>query len=119
MTIFKKNKLFYFLLIFIVISFVLGVFTYFLINSSIKVEIINNYTNLLNNLKRGDISSFNFTQDLFLYLIIWLFGISIIGIPIILFFFFLKIYIFSLEFILIIFNIKNIFNIFSFVYILF
>lgn len=79
--------------------FVLGILFNALLNDEIKKEIATNINNMISNLDKNPINLnlkiiFN---DFFFIFIIWIFGISIIGIPINLFLYFFKVFMFSFE----------------------
>lgn len=97
----KQNKTFSFLLLITIITFISSIFLTIIIDSSIKNDIHQNVVSILKNRSiQKDIflnSSFfhYFYQNASFVLLFWFLGISIIGIPIILFFYLLKILLFS------------------------
>ena len=114
---FKRNKLVYFFILFITIIFIGSIITYLLLDNSIKSIISQNILELINNLRRGEISSFNLIQELFIIIFVWISGVSVIGVLFVLFVLFFKLYTFFLELLFIFSSIKNILNIFLIIYI--
>lgn len=95
----KQNKTLSICLIMTLFIFVLGILFNALLNDEIKKEIATNINNMISNLDKNPINLnlkiiFN---DFFFIFIIWIFGISIIGIPINLFLYFFKVFMFSFE----------------------
>ena len=107
----KKNKLFLILVIITLLTILISIFIGATLDKSIKEEITNNIITLKNSIKTSKISNLSiFTKtisnNLIISSIIWLLGISIIGIPIVLGIYLFKILILSLEIIFFIINIK-------------
>jgi len=107
----KKNKLLKILLIITILTVLISIYLTAIIDKSVKEEITNNIITLKNTLKTSKVSNLGiFTKTLSNNLIttsiIWLLGISIIGIPIVLGIYLFKILLLSLEIIFFIINIK-------------
>lgn len=87
------RTLFYFLSSFFIIAFILGILFYFYLNNSDQMIIKDNITSYFtikdsyNYLSLFFNSLFNHSGNLFLF---WLFGISILGLPLLLFFGFIE-----------------------------
>ena len=104
----KKNKLLSLFFCLTILSFILGIFFYVLIDNNTKTIISHNINLLLNN---KTINNTLITNNIFVSICIFLLGISIIGVVIIIPIFLFKIFIFSFEFISLLVNLgfKNIF----------
>ena len=107
----KKNKLLKILLIITILTVLISIYLTATIDKSTKEEITNNIITLKNTLKTSKVSNLGiFTKTLSNNLIttsiIWLLGISIIGIPIVLGIYLFKVLLLSLEIIFFIINIK-------------
>lgn len=89
----KKNKTFLFLTITSIIVFVFGITFITILNSSDK-ELVKEYITVFltdiyeNKIDYIEVLKSTITSNIFLILLIWLLGISVIGIPIILFLYF-------------------------------
>jgi len=98
---FKKNKTLKIILILTIISFIAGILFNAMLDTASKKEITNNINNLLKNIANYSLNSKNIIKTIInnfsLVLVIWLLGISIIGIPFILFFYLFRIFMFSFE----------------------
>lgn len=117
---FKSNKTFTCCFLLTVIFFLGGIIFNSLISDSIKDEItkninvlVNNFTKENYNLKLIFNTIFNNSTEIFL---IWVFGISIIGIPIVISFYSLKVLLLGFEFISLLSNIKSLNFLFIIVY---
>jgi uncharacterized membrane protein SpoIIM required for sporulation len=100
----KNNKIFSILIFIGIFTFIIGILINSLLNKDTLSEISNNINSLISNYKSIDTYNLNLFRktlfnNLFITLIIWLFGISIIGIFIILFIYIFKVFIMGLEFI--------------------
>lgn len=97
----KNNKLLFILIVLTFISLISGILFNTLIDTNTKKDITNNINSLITNYNSQSnlIKSFipTFTSSLFLDLLIWIFGISIIGCIIVLFLFLFKVFIFGFE----------------------
>ena len=97
----KNNKLLFILIALTFISLISGILFNTLIDTNTKKDITNNINSLITNYNSQSnlIKSFipTFTSTLFLDLLIWIFGISIIGCIIVLFLFLFKVFIFGFE----------------------
>lgn len=97
----KNNKLLFILIVLTFISLISGILFNTLIDTSTKKDITKNINSLITNYNSQSnlIKSFipTFTSSLFLDLLIWIFGISIIGCIIVLFLFLFKVFIFGFE----------------------
>lgn len=97
----KNNKLLFILIVLTLISLISGILFNTLIDTNTKKDITNNINSLITNYNSQSnlIKSFipTFTSSLFLDLLIWIFGISIIGCIIVLFLFLFKVFIFGFE----------------------
>jgi len=89
----KKNKTFLFLTITSIIVFVFGITFITILNSSDK-ELVKEYITVFltdiyeNKIDYIEVLKSTITSNIFLIILIWLLGISVIGIPIILFLYF-------------------------------
>lgn len=108
---FKKNKILSLLLSITIFSFIMGIFLTAFFDKQINEEITNNITNLVNQIEMGKYYShlnlfreikFNTIYILFL----WLIGISIIGIPILICLYLVRLFTVSFEMVFLIKNIK-------------
>lgn len=106
----KNNKLLFILIVLTLISLIFGILFNTLIDTSTKKDITNNINSLITNYNSQSnlIKSFipTFTSSLFLDLLIWIFGISIIGCIIVLFLFLFKVFIFGFEFVSLLVNLN-------------
>lgn len=106
----KNNKLLFILIVFTFISLISGILFNTLIDTNTKKDITNNINSLITNYNSQSnlIKSFipTFTSSLFLDLLIWIFGISIIGCIIVLFLFLFKVFIFGFEFVSLLVNLN-------------
>lgn len=106
----KNNKLLFILIVLTLISLISGILFNTLIDASTKKDITNNINSLITNYNSQSnlIKSFipTFTSSLFLDLLIWIFGISIIGCIIVLFLFLFKVFIFGFEFVSLLVNLN-------------
>ena len=100
----KNNKIFMFMFVFSIISFILGIFFYYLIGDNNK-ELITSNINLLFNNKLVNYSDL-FLNNILITSIIYILGISVIGIIIILPIYLFKVFILSFEFTSLIINLK-------------
>lgn len=91
----KRNKLFSFLLFFTLISILLGIFFYYFIPSSFKTDISHNIYHLFS--AREPFFSKYFLRYGLSFLLVWLFGFSIIGFIFVILFYFYQIFLFSFE----------------------
>lgn len=101
---FKKNRILFVLIIFTITTFIFGI----LFNSFIDIEskniISNNISGLINNLNNDNISNFNnfislFISNSLILFIIFILGISIIGMIFIYVIYLLKVFIYGFEFV--------------------
>jgi len=95
-----NKKIFLFLIIISFIAFISGSILVVLLDKSDKSIIDTYLTNFINNMSRDKIEYLSILKDslisnLGLVLVIWLLGISVIGIPIILFMYFTQIFTFG------------------------
>lgn len=86
----KTKKLFILVFIVTILCFIAGILLISILSKSNKELIINSLNNFYTSLKENKISSTNLlyktmTSNLILNIIIWILGISIIGIPIVIF----------------------------------
>lgn len=119
----KNNKILSILLFLTLITIIIGIITYAMIDNNIKKDINTNILNLKNNIKTNKLITLNIIKNkilgnTLLNTFIWLFGVSIIGIPIILILYLSKVYILSLETISLLMNIKNTSILFIIVYLI-
>ena len=119
----KKNKLLKILIILTIIIVIISIYLSATLDKTTKEEITNNIIVLKNTIKTSKITNLStliksFSNNLITASIIWLLGISIIGIPIVLGIYLFKVLLLTLEIIFFIINIKytNIF--FIFIYLL-
>ena len=98
----KNNKLLSILIILSLIVFLIGFLSFNSLDSSIKKISLQNILDFISLIKSNSYSFSKifiptFFRDSILIIVIWIFGISIIGIIIILFFYFFELLLFSLE----------------------
>lgn len=89
----EQKKLYLFLIGLAITSIILGIIFIFLMDNSNTTYIQEYITSFFNNLKESNNNQLffqAFLNNLFYILIIWLFGLSIIGIPIVIFIFLFK-----------------------------
>lgn len=97
----KKNKLFIFILFIVLIGLVSGSLYITILNNSDKTIILNKIGSYYNNYKNITMDNKlilfknSFLSNFIYYLVIWLLGISIIGVPIVLIMIFFKSFIFG------------------------
>ena len=131
---FKKNKILFILCISTILCFIGGILFNNFIDIETKNIINNNIINLIDNLNNDKISNFSNFFNLFfssgiIIFIIWIFGISIIGILFVFGIYLFKVFICSFELISLVVNLKlnnflyiiiyfipSIFNIFIFLF---
>ena len=105
----KRNKFLSFFVLLTITSFISGIFFYAFIDNNTKNVISNNINLLINN----KLLKFNnlYLNNICITTLIWLLGISVIGIFIVIPLFLFKVFLFSFEFISLISNLglKNIF----------
>ena len=93
----KKIKALYFLIGLSIIAFIFGIF-FTTILSNKDVSIVKDYiTTFISNIHDNHLNFFNILKEtwltnMVLIIIIWLLGISVIGIPVVIFFYFFKIF---------------------------
>ena len=119
----KRNKLFTSLLLITIIILLIGILLPSVIDKSIKDNISNNIIKMISDLKTNRVGVLtNFKNNLFSnysnIIIIWLLGISIIGIPIILFLYIMKVLLLGLELTFLLINIKSYSIIFIIIYLI-
>lgn len=111
---FKRRKRAYkILLSFMIISIIIGILFYFLISSKDKVVVVNSIKNFFYEVKKGD--NLNYSSSLInalgvnigYVLLIWLLGISVIGLPLVILIIFYKCFITG-------FSISSIINVYGF-----
>lgn len=98
----KKNKLFSFVLFITITTIIIGLLLPSILDDSITKEINNNLNTYIKSIKENkliyhELLKSNIINNLLFILIIWLMGISIIGIPIIIFLYINKVLIYGLE----------------------
>lgn len=108
----KKNKLFSFLLLFTIFVFLLSLFLPPSFSKEIKDQVLKNILDVIQsiqkeNLLSGAFMKNNFIKEMTSYCLFWLLGISIIGIPILLFCYFLEIVTFSFQIFFLFFHLKH------------
>ena len=91
----KKNKIIVFLIIITVIAFVFGTFFITILNNSDKQLVKTYIETFLNDIYKNEINYIDvlkntFASNIFLIILVWLLGISIIGTPIIVIIYFFK-----------------------------
>lgn len=106
----KNNKTISILILITIIVFIIGLLLPSILDNNTKTEISNNLKEYISFIKQDKINTFNYLKDTLksnslLIIIIWLLGISVIGIPLILVLYLSKVLIIGLE---ITFLIKNI-----------
>jgi len=111
LTFLKKNKTLTIIVIISIISFILGIVIAALLDTNTKQEINNNINILASNITNNVNSNINILKKSLidsntLLIVIWLLGISIIGVPINTTIYILKVIILSLEITFLILNLK-------------
>ena len=91
----KRNKIFTILILFTILSFILGSFFYANLDPTNREVVSDNIHNLLNNHKPSFFSFF--INHFFTNTFIWILGVSLIGILIIFLLYCFKVFIFSFE----------------------
>ena len=92
----KRNKILFFLLFFTIISILMGIFFYANLDHESREVVASNLQLLL---KGENISSFSFFLNRFLSnSLIWILGVSIIGVIIVVPLYFFSVFLFSFEF---------------------
>jgi stage II sporulation protein M len=91
----KDKKIYLFLFIILIIGIITGSLFINILNTEDKTLVINEITNFFKQIKSNDINytialKNSFSSNLLYIILIWLLGISIIGIPIIVFIVFIK-----------------------------
>lgn len=107
----RKRKLFYTMILFTILSFILGVLLLSILSVNDKELVTNSVTNLFvaisdNKLKYSEILIRSLLTNNILNIIIWLLGISIIGIPIVIIILSIKSFIIGFTFTSIIYTYK-------------
>lgn len=121
-SILKQKKIYVFLFVLVVISILSGILFWFVINKENKLLVNNELTSFFNCIKDGATINYwgsllnSITTNLIYIILIWLLGISIIGLPIILFMITVKSFIvgFSISSIIAIYGFKGLLG--AFVY---
>lgn len=108
----KKNKLFSFLLLFTIFVFLLSLFLPPSFSKEIKDQVLKNILDVIQSIQKENLLSGAFIKNDFIkemtsYCLFWLLGISIIGIPILLFCYFLEIVTFSFQIFFLFFHLKH------------
>lgn len=91
----KKNKTLVFLIVITVVAFVFGTLFITILNNSDKQLVKTYIETFLNDIYKNEINYISvlkstLSSNIFLIILIWLLGISVIGIPIIVFIYFFK-----------------------------
>ncbi len=98
----KQNRTFSICLLLTIIVFIVGLFFNAIIDDGAKKEITSNINNMILNMKQNKIQLFGslmkqiFSDFSFLFLV-WIFGISIVGIVVNLFLYLFKVFMFAFE----------------------
>ena len=108
---FKKNRILFILVVSTVICFILGILFYSLIDLESKSIVNNNILNLIESLNKDEVSKFSNFYSLFLsssliIFIIWIFGISIVGLLLVYVLYLFKVFIYAFEFVSLLSNLK-------------
>lgn len=108
---FKQNKTFSILLIILTITFIFGCIFIAFLSSDNKKLIFDSVNNFINTIKDSGNNNFNvflrsINNNLLIYLIVWLTGISIIGIPFIIIILGFKSFALSFTYVSFIYNFK-------------
>lgn len=97
----KRNKTFSICIFMTFIVFIFGIFFNALLDSTIKKEIALNINNMISNFNKNALEKTSLIKNIFndfsFITVIWIFGISIIGIIINLFLYLFKVFMFSFE----------------------
>lgn len=117
----KNNKLFSLMILITLITFFSGIVCSSILDNETRKYISKNISNIILNIKDRSIPTFSnyfkcFSNNSLYALSIWLFGISIVGLPIVIFLYLLKVFLFSIEFIYLFINIKQSNLLFIFIY---
>ena len=120
---FKKNKVLSILLTISFLAIIIGIFLMSFFDKKINKEITNNITILVNQIKMGKYYShlnlfYEIKFNTIYILLLWLIGISIIGIPILIFLYLIRLFTISFEIVFLIKNIKIVGLLFSVLYII-
>jgi len=86
----KHNKLFSFMIFSSALIFIIGIICSSILDNDAKKMIHDNISNIILNIQNKTTSNFNcfikcFSNNIFIYIFIWLLGISIIGVFLVLF----------------------------------
>jgi len=87
----KQKKIYFFLVGLVIISILSGIFFWFMISDNDKLLVTNQLTSFFNSIKKGAKINYwgsllnSIITNLIYIILIWLLGISIIGLPIVLF----------------------------------
>lgn len=119
----KNNKLLSLMISITVLIFIIGIISSFILNEDTKKMILDNIKNIILNIKDNNLSNLKnffkcFSNNLIYCFIIWVFGISIIGLPIIILLYGIKVYLFTIEIIYLFINIKSTGILFNIIYII-
>ena len=123
LTFIKNNKLLSIMFLITIITLITGIICGSILDNDTRKIISKNITNIILNIKDKGIPSFNnyfkcYSNNSLYLLIIWLFGISIIGLPLVIFMYILKVFIFSMEIMYLFINIKQISIVFIIIYLI-
>lgn len=119
----KHNKLFSFMIFSSALIFIIGIICSSILDNDAKKMIYDNISNIILNIQNKTTSNFNcfikcFSNNIFIYIFIWLLGISIIGVFLVLFLYYIKLFLFTIEFIYLFINIKDTGILFNIIYLI-
>jgi len=119
----KHNKLFSFMIFSSALIFIIGIICSSILDNDAKKMIHDNISNIILNIQNKTTSNFNcfikcFSNNIFIYIFIWLLGISIIGVFLVLFLYYIKLFLFTIEFIYLFINIKDTGILFNIIYLI-
>ena len=119
----KNNKLLSFMILISIIIFILGIITSSIFDDDSRKLILDNINNIISNIKNKNIYTLNnfikcFSNNFIFCIIIWFFGISIIGLPIVIFLYGMKLFLFTIEFMYLFINIKTTGILFNIIYLI-
>ena len=120
----RKKREYKTLIFFMIISIILGILFYFLISGKDKIVVVNSIKNFFSEIKKGDNLNYGLSLinallvNIGYVLLIWLLGISVIGLPLIVLIMFYKCFItgFSISAIINVYGFKGILGAFLYTF---
>ena len=119
----KNNKLLSFMIFISALIIIIGIICSSIFDDESRQLILSNINNIIDNIKNKNIYTFSnyikcFSNNILFYIIIWIFGISIIGLPIVIFLYSTKLFLFTIEFMYLFINIKITGILFNIIYLI-